>query len=202
MMATAACAPRLRPLTGATAPRRLPDGALARGHRRVVFTWTLEDRDFEGRGEGAARMAYPDSARVDFFLAGGIGSGAAVLLGSELRLPEDAGRFVQRLLPTAPLLWAALGRSAVPPATDTIARVDGDTVRADIGKPVAWRLTFARDTLRRVERIAGGRIVESVSRMADGRIQYRNTGGRRRLSLTVTRADDASTFDASIWNFP
>jgi hypothetical protein len=75
-------------------------------------------------------------------------------------------------------------------------------VRADIGKPVAWRLTFARDTLRRVERIAGGRIVESVSRMADGRIQYRNTGGRRRLSLTVTRADDASTFDASIWNFP
>jgi hypothetical protein len=167
-----------------------------------VFTWTLEDRDFEGRGEGAARMAYPDSARVDFFLAGGISSGAAVLLGSELRLAEDAGRLIRRLVPTAPLLWAALGRLAVPPALDTVARVDGDTLRADIGKPVAWRLTFARDTLRRVERIAGGRIVESVSRLADGRVQYQDARSRRRLSLTVTRAHDASTFDASIWNLP
>ena len=202
MMVTSACAPRLRPLTGNPAPNRFPDAALQRGHQRLVFTWTLEDRDFEGRGEGAARMAYPDSARVDFFLAGGIGSGAAVLVGSELRLPEDGGRLARQLVPPAPLMWAALGRSAVPPSVDTVARVDGDTLRADIGRPVAWRLTFARDTLRRVERVKDGRIVESVSRLADGRVQYRDAVSRRRLSLSVTRADSASTFDPSIWNLP
>jgi len=147
-------------------------------------------------------MAHPDSARVDFFLAGGLGSGTAVLIGAELRLAEGAGRLVRQLVPPAAMLWAALGRSAVPPAADTVARVDGDTLRADIGKPVVWRLTFARDTLRRVERVERGRIVESVSRLTDGRVQYRNAASRRRLSLTVTRSDYPGTFDASIWNLP
>ena len=159
----------------------------------------MEDRDFEGRGDGAARLASPDSARVDFFLAGGLGSGAAVLIGSELRLAEAAGRLARQIVPSAPLLWATLGLAAVPSARDTVARVDGDTLRADIGKPVAWRLTFVRDTLRRVERVDGGRVVESVSRLADGHVQYRNAVSRRRLDLFVTRSDNASTFDATIW---
>jgi len=200
LLSTAACAPRLRPLTGSPAPRRLPGSALPAGHRHVVFTWILEDRDFEGRGEGAARLASPDSARVDFFLAGGLGSGAAVLIGDELRLAESAGRLARQLVPPAPLLWAAFGKAAVPSAPNTVVHVDGDTLRADIGEPVAWRLTFARDTLRRVERVDGGRIVESVSRLTDGRVQYRNAVSRRRLDLFVTRSENASTFDATIWN--
>jgi hypothetical protein len=199
-LASVACAPRLQPLTGSPAPRRLPRTDLAPGHRRVVFTWTFVDRDLEGRGEGAARLAAPDSARVDFFLAGGLGSGAAVLIGDDLRLPQSTGRLERQLVPPAPLLWAALGRAAVPPAPDTVARVDGDTLRVDIGKPAAWRLVFARDTLRRVERVDDGRIVESVARLADGHVRYRNAVSRRRLDLFVTRSDNASTFDATIWN--
>jgi hypothetical protein len=179
--------------------RGVPRTELPRGHRLVVFTWTLEDRDLEGKGEGAARLASPDSARVDFFFGGGLGSGAAVLIGDQLRLPESAGRLERQLVPPAPLLWAALGRAAVPAAADTVARVDGDTLRVDIGKPVAWRLVFARDSLRRVERVDGGRIVESVVRLADGRVHYRNAVSRRRLDLFVTRSDNASKFDATIW---
>jgi len=202
LLASVACAPRLRPLTGSPAPARIPSTALPRGHRHQVFRWTLEDRDFTGRGEGAARMAYPDSVRVDFFLGGGMGSGLAILIHDSLGIPESAGRFARRMVPAAPLLWAAFGRARVPPARDTTVRVDGDTLRADIGNPVAWRLTFARDSLRRVERVSGGRIVEWVARFADGRIRYRDEKSRRQLDLTVTRSDNTASFDAAIWALP
>ena len=195
------CAPRVRPLTGVPAPRWLPAASLPPGYRVVVFRWVLTDQDLEARGEGAARLAAPDSARVDFFLAGGAGSGAAVLVGDQLRL-SHADRVTAALVPPAHLLWAALGRAVIPALPDTTVRVDGDTLRADIGYPVAWRLTFARDTLRRVERIENGRSVEFVVHLADGRVRYRDAVRRRQLELTITRSTAASRFDAAIWNFP
>lgn len=201
-VATIACAPRLKPLAGRIAPAWLPSSSLPRGHRILVFNWTLEDRDFTSRGDGAVRLAYPDSARLDFFLGGGAGSGSAILISDSLQIPESAGRLVRRVVPGAPLLWAALGRARVHPSPDTAVRVDGDTLRADIGIPVAWRLTYARDSLRRVERVSGGRIVEWVARFTDGRIRYRDVNSRRQLDLTVTRSDNAASFDAAIWVLP
>jgi len=168
----------------------------------VVFRWELDDADLSSRGEGAARIAPPDSARLDFFLGGGLGSGAAVLVGDELRLPSQSEDLARRLVPPPPLLWAALGRVALPALADTVASVDADTLRADIGKPVAWRLTFVRDTLRRVERVENGRVVEWVDRLADGRIRYRNQSSRRQLDLIITRSFDVSAFDATIWVLP
>jgi len=108
----------------------------------------------------------------------------------------------RRLVPPAPLLWGALGKVAVPPARDTVVRVDGDTLRADIAVPVAWRLTFVRDTLRRLERVDGGRILEWVERYPDARVRYRHETSRRQLDLTITRSDDASAFDPAIWDLP
>src|SRR5207247_7185711 len=110
MIATIACAPRLRPLHGTAVTTSLPSPRLPPRRQRVVFRWELDDQDFIGRGEGAARMAPPDSARLDFFLAGGVGSGAAVLIGNDLRLPSLADDLGRRLVPPAPLLWATLGR--------------------------------------------------------------------------------------------
>lgn len=199
LMAAAACAPRLRPLPGAPAPAAFPRAELPSGHRRAVFQWELEDPDITARGEGVARTASPDSVRLDFFLAGGLGSGAAVLIGSEVRLPPGAMDFVRRLIPTPPLLWAALGRLAVPALPDTSARVDGDTLRADIGVPVAWRVTFVRDSLRRLERVDNGRVIEWVER--GSRVRYRNELSRRRLDLTVSRIDITGAFDPIIWVF-
>lgn len=193
------CAPRLRPLPGAAAPSAFPRSELPRGHQRAVFQWTLEDPDISARGEGAARSAWPDSARLDFFISGGMGSGAAVLIGSELRLPPTAHELARRLIPPAPLLWATLGRLVVPSLPDTTARVDGDTLRADIGVPVAWRVTFVRDTLRRLERVDGGRVQEWVER--GNRVRYRNEVNRRQLDLTVTRVDPTGAFDPFIWVF-
>ncbi len=208
-LAAAACAPRLRPLVGAPAPATLPRADLPPGHHHVVFQWTLEDADLSARGEGAARIASPDSARLDFFLAGGAGSGAAVMIDDDLRLPSRGDDMARRLLPPAPLLWGALGRVALPALPDTVARVDSDTLRADIGSPVAWRVTFVRGTLRRIERVDGGRVVEWVERFAgDGevgaggagaRVRYRHEVARRRLDLTITRTAATTAFDAAIW---
>lgn len=197
----AACAPRLRPLEGAPAPElRLPDTGLPPTPTKVVFDWQLDDQDFTARGEGVARLQAPDSARLDFFLAGGMGSGAAVLIGTELRTPPGPD-FARRLVPPPPLLWAALGRLQLPPEADTVARVDGALLRADIGRPVRWRATFRGDSLQRLERVEGDRVVEWVERGADGRVRYRHESARRSLALTVVRRESSERFDASIWRF-
>jgi hypothetical protein len=201
-LAGTACAPRLTPLTGAPVPaEKLPRTVIPSGHRKIVFNWELDDREMSGRGQGAARIASPDSARLDFFL-GGVGSlgGAAVLVGDSLRTP-NGGDMIRRLVPPPTLLWAALGRVALPNLPDTAIRSDGATLRADIGRPVAWRLSFHGDTLVRAERVDGGRVVEWVERTDGSHIRYRDEGGRRSLQLTITKTDEVSEFDASIWRF-
>ena len=198
VLGVAGCAPpRLAPLTGVPAPAaRLPRTQLAPGHHRIVFTWQLDDRDMVGRGDGVARIATPDSARLDFFLAGGFGSGAAVLIGDSVRVPGPD--MIRRIVPPPTLLWASLGRVALPNLPDTVIKMDGATLRADIGNPVAWRLTFQGDTLVRAERVDGGRVVEWMER-AQSRVRYRDEGSRRSLQLEITRREGVSAFDASIW---
>ena len=196
LASVAACVPRLRPLTGSPAPAVLPAGTLPPGHRRVVFDWVLEDRELSARGEGVARVASPDSARLDLFVAGGFGSGGAVLLGDSLRLP--GGDLVRRFVPPPPLLWATMGRVAIPALTDTTARVDAGFLRVDIGSPVAWRLTFRSDSLVRLERVGGGRVVEWVER-SGSTVRYQNAAARRALLLTIKRVEEVPPFDASIW---
>ncbi|MFN2564706.1 MAG: hypothetical protein ABR499_06815 [Gemmatimonadaceae bacterium] len=197
-LAAAACAPKLRPLTGAPSPVRLPRAELPAGYRRVVFTWELRDPDFLVRGEGVARLAPPDSARLDFFVGGGLGGGRAVLIGQSVLVP--GGDFVRRLIPPAPLLWAALGRLALPAAADTTVRVDNGMLRADVGAPPAWRVTFRGDTLVRLDRVAGDRVTEWVERSTPTRVRYRHETARRDLTLVVDRiVEEASPFDATIW---
>lgn len=196
-LAASCAAPRLRPLVGAPTVARFPSTELPAVHRQIVFDWELVDRDVTGRGEGVARVAGPDSARLDLFLAGGFGSGAAILIGDSLHVPGTG--LPRRLVPPPPLLWAALGRVALPALSDTTARVDGELLRVDIGKPASWRLTFRRDSLVRLERIRDGRIVEWVER-GGNIVHYRSEEARRALSLTIKRAQEVPPFDASIWS--
>lgn len=192
----ASCAPRLRPLTGAPTLARFPSTELPLIHRQLLFDWELVDRDVNGRGEGVARVAGPDSARLDLFLAGGFGSGAAILIADSLYIPGSG--LARRFIPPPPLLWATLGRVALPALRDTTARVDGELLRVDIGAPVSWRLTFRRDSLVRLERVRDGRIIEWVERSGNI-VHYRSEEARRALSLTIKRAQEVPPFDASIW---
>jgi hypothetical protein len=196
-----ACAPpRVVALPGTVSPSlRLPSGALPAGHRKVVFQWELKDQDFSARGDGVARIAAPDSVRLDFFLGGSVGGGGAILIGDSLIVPgPDMAR---KLVPPRALLWAALGRLDLPVERDTVVRVDGDVVRAEIGAPVHWRVSFRGDTLTRVERVDGGRLQEWVERGAGRRVLYRNESTRRTLSLVIQRSDAVTAFDPSIWRF-
>ena len=191
-------APRARPLAGAVSPvRAVPSSALTGKPQRVVFRWRYDEAEgFSARGEGVARLVAPDSGRLDFFVDGGLGGGWAVLVGDRMTAP--GGDMMKRLIPPAPLLWAALGRLAIPAAPDTVIRASGDTLRADVGRDPTWRVTFVGPRLTRVERIAGGRIAEWVQRDSTT-VRYRHEGERRGLSLDVQRTEIVDGFPASIW---
>ena len=190
-------APHAPPLAGTPSPVRLPQTDLPPGHRSVTFRWTYSDPDVRMRGDGVARIAAPDSARIDFFLDGGLGSGRAILIGDRVRVPGMG--IMARFLPPPPLLWATLGRLSVPPSTDTLVRLDGETLRADIGRSPIWRSAFAQGELRRLERIDDDRLKEWVVRDSTGGARYQQPVARRTLGITVIRTDTTAAFDASIF---
>jgi hypothetical protein len=192
-----ACAPAAPPLSGSLAPdRAIPPIAMPTGHRHVVFKWDYQEGDIAARGDGSIRTAAPDSARLDFFLGGGLGAGAAILIGDSLRTPR--ADLARRYIPPTTLLWAALGRLAIPALPDTVVKIDGALTRADIGRPLEWRVALKGDTLVEVEHISDGRIVESLTRGDDGSLTFRAPGARRTLRLTILREEPGS-FDESIW---
>src|SRR6478672_9572715 len=103
------CAPRVVPLKGAPAPERsLPVLQIAPGHRKIVFHWDYQENSLMANGDGAIRVASPDSARVDLFLNGGVFLGNATLIGDELRATNQTQ--VAKVLPPSPMMWAVLGR--------------------------------------------------------------------------------------------
>ena len=199
LLAVVACAPKLKPLGGEVAPVSMPRTQMPLGYWQIVFDWEYSDQDMSGKGNGVARVASPDSARLDFFLAGGFAGGSAVLIGDSLQLPGID--MFRRLIPPPTLLWALLGRSAFPVTRDTAVRRDGALLRADLGNPVQWRATFRSDSLIRLERVDGDRIIEWIEHLADQRIEYRQETARRSLKLHITRVFPIrGGFDASIWS--
>lgn len=193
----AACAPRAVPLKGVPAPATaLPKIDLVPGHRRLVFRWDYEENSLIARGEGAIRVASPDSARVDLFLNGGIAVGYAILIGEKLRATNQSQ--VQKFLPPPPMMWAAIGRLAVPALPDTVVTTDGEMIYASIGRPAAWRVRIRGTRLMQLSRIDNGRIAESVTRDEGGRLLY-EVPGRRKLWLGITRDEEVPSFDAAIW---
>ena len=190
-----ACAPSVQPLKGTPAPAlSLPPLQLSATHKKIVFKWEYTDGESLTRGDGAVRLAAPDSARLDFFL-GGLG-GAAALVGDTLR--ANAGGMVKRLLPPVPLMWATFGRLAIPALPDTTVVTDGSLLRADIGRPVEWRVAARGDTLVSLAHIPGGKMAEQVTRSA-GEVVYEVPSARRKLRLIIVRTEEGGIFDASIW---
>ena len=198
LVVVGACAPpAAQPLAGAPAPvLALPTSELAPGYRQIVFNWEYEQGDARMRGEGVVRIAPPDSARLDLFLGGGFGSGAAILIGDELRAPLVPA--AERLIPPPPMMWAALGRLAIPAAADTTVRVDGSTVRADIGGAPVWRVEFHGNRLARLDRIDDGRVRDFVNRR-EREVIYESFSPRSKLILRITRDEPVMAFDAKIW---
>jgi hypothetical protein len=177
-------------------PASLPPLHLT-GHRHIVFRWEFTEDFIVARGDGVARLAAPDSARLDFFADGGFGSGYALVFDDRIVAP--GGNLAAGMLPSPPMLWAAVGRLAVPPSPDTVAAVDGSVLRADIGRDPRWRVTVSDGRFTVLEHIVGNTVVESVTRAPDGTVRYTNPKSRRTLRITITREKEVPGFDASIW---
>jgi hypothetical protein len=194
------CAPKLAPLVNATpVPKAepLPVIELPAGSRRIVFNWRLQESELEVRGEGAARITAPDSVRVDLFVAGGLGNGAAWVFGDQMRI--DAPEALRRVLPPPAFLWAALGRFSIPPGKDTVVARSDSTLTAEIGPLPRWRLTVRAGRITRLERAEGDKVIDRFERKDDGALVYYHAPTRRLLTLTTTRVDSVAPFDASIW---
>ena len=211
---TLACAPAVRPLRGEPTASALPPTALNAKPQQLRFTWSYKDETFEANGDGVVRAAAPDRARLDFFLRNGMTGGYAILVGDSLTVPGID--LVRRFLPPVPLLWATLGRLAVEATRDTVARVDGDTLRADLGTlrggdaskadGRAWRVTYAGVHVVRVDRIEGGKVVEWITRQRGStgqwQLRYVHLRAQRNLNITVTDTLVVEGFDDAIWRRP
>jgi len=208
------CAPAARPLVGTPTRKMLPPSEVPAKPQQLRFVWSYKDETFEANGEGVVRVVAPDHARLDFFLRNGMTGGYAILVGDSLSVPGID--LVRRFLPPIPLLWATLGRLAVPGTRDTIARADGDTLRADLGvlrggdasraDGRAWRVTYAGASMARVDRIEGGKVVEWVTRQrgATGHweLRYVHERANRSLRIAVNDTITVEGFDDAIWRRP
>lgn len=194
-LVAASCAslPRARSPWGAPTYRPLPETALPPGYQRIVFRWDYRERVFSARGEGVARIAPPDSMRLDFFLENGSAGGSAVVIGDSIFLPGGEAR---RYLPPAAMLWAALGVVSVT-AEDTFVYVRGDTLEAELGRPRLWQLVYGPSGLVAMRRVVKDRIVEELQRPDSQRVVYSQRG--RILRLEIVLRSRETYFDAAIW---
>jgi hypothetical protein len=182
--------------------------------QQLRFTWSYKDETFEANGDGVVRVLAPDRARLDFFLRNGMAGGYAILVGDSLIVPGID--LVRRFLPPVPLLWGTLGRLALPATADTVARMDHDTLRADLGAlrgadasradGRAWRVAFAGTALARIEHIENGKVVEWMSRQrgptGQWELRYTHERSKRGLRISVTDTLNVEGFDEAIWRRP
>jgi hypothetical protein len=192
----AACSPRAPLFSGAPVPAHLPAPSLAAGHLKTVFQFTYDDNDVTLQGEAVARTAAPDSIRLDFFIRNE-SVGEAVVIGDSLVAARPS--VTRRIIPAMPFVWAAMGVLRTPPAADTAARVDSDTLRIEIAGHDTWRAAFWGNELVRLDRIDDGRIPQSLARVPGATVRFHSVHPERSLELTVKQVDSLPPFDASIW---
>ncbi len=176
----------------------------------IRFRWKYRDERLSGGGRGTARIAPPDSLRLDYVAMLGLASGAGVVIGDSVVWADPSADF-RRMVPAVPMLWAALG-TVRPPAPDAAVagRRDGGGWR--------WRFTAGADTLEYVTRPgtgATGRALDAEWRRA-GRVVARSAAqldpgarpvsgridfpeGPARFEFTVTGIDTTAVVPPQLW---
>ncbi|PYO37131.1 MAG: hypothetical protein DMD74_01835, partial [Gemmatimonadetes bacterium] len=92
MVGAAACHPRPGPLVPAPLPALDRDTAVAwmratlpRHPAAIRFRWKYRDDRLSAAGRGQARIAPPDSLRLDYVATLGVKSGAGVVVGDSIQ---------------------------------------------------------------------------------------------------------------------
>lgn len=172
------------------------------------FRWRYRDDRRSGGGRGTARVAPPDSVRVDWATSLNIRTGAAVVLGDSLQWADPKEDFPSSVAPAVQLAWTALGVVRPPGAAATVFG-GRDSLRA------VWRYAQQHDTLDFRQGADVPRTLE-VEWRRDGRVMARGRTvlgpdglpqtvridvPRRsaRFELTFVAVDSAASFAPALW---
>lgn len=210
-----ACRGRLTPLVPRPLAPLPPESVAAWAgpsafHRPTAlrFHWHYRDNRRGGGGRGMARLAPPDTLRLDWAAVLGLSSGAAVVVGDSLRWADPADKFPASVPPAIQLAWTALGVVRPPRAASAVSG-GRDTAQA------VWRYADGRDTLDFRLRAAPPRTLEAEWRR-DGRILARSRTllgpdglpqsvridfpeRPARFELTIVGVDSSATFAPALW---
>lgn len=171
----------------------------------AAFDWSLRERDARFSGEGVARVAPPEHARLDLFGPRGEFFLAAALVGGELRLPpgvQDAP------LPPPALFWGVIGVLRPPADAELLATgADGAVVTLEYGRGAErWSYRVEGASVRAVEWTdgAGGRMTVEV-RSVDGEqrpasVRYRDWPAFVELVIDVKELEVVEGHSDDTWD--
>ncbi|MFL5519952.1 MAG: hypothetical protein ACJ8B6_03380 [Gemmatimonadales bacterium] len=220
-LTAAGCAPNYGPTLRTVLPAGLApaarDSVLAwvgrteptsnQGHR---FKWSFKSPDEGVGGGGNARIAPPDSLRLD--MAGPLGAKrtSAMVLG-DTALWVSRKDVIEKIIPSYPLLWAMLGVARRPPDAAELTGSVADSL-------TAWQYVFGADTVEYVRNTGttpgltalvrqAGQVVGRVETVfgPDGALVSSRLylpQGPSRLELTFTENTTPASFKPEIWNRP
>jgi hypothetical protein len=202
-----ACAARSQNASGTVDPAlatRAVQSTQLRSPLRLVFEWSLQDREARFSGEGVTRLEPPYRARLDLFGPRGEGYLSAALVDFDIRLPAGA---TNEVLPPPTLFWSVLGVFRAPESAQLVT-TRGDSAATELvyrAQDQTWTFSLANGRLQRAEWQGPdqGRqtveIKEYGARDLPARVVYRDWRAFRELSLTLTQVYDAQSFPPEIW---
>jgi hypothetical protein len=170
------------------------------------FRWRFEDTQLRVSGQGAVRVAPPDTLRADIGAAFGLARSTVVLAGDDVvARPADV---VERLLPDRFALWAALGTMRAPEGPLAVEKQEAD------GR-VRWRVTDAAgrvtlfevvdDRLVSVTREEAGRASTMLVLTREGtdgavrRARLTDYGRAARLDIEIMARETSEPFPPETW---
>jgi len=177
------------------------------GNRHLKFKFKFKDPKGKVGGRGAARIAAPDSLRLDMQGPFGLGRGAAMVNGDSTEWIKGPDA-IKRIVPDFRLMWSMLGFTR-PPSEGAI------LVGYESGDVTAWSYGTEADTVEYV-RTAGATPSLVALVRKDGSVLGRSEtsfgpdgaplkatlivpGTRARLDLTFTESTAPATFKPDTW---
>ncbi len=177
------------------------------GNRHLKFKFKFRDPKGKVGGRGAARIAAPDSLRLDMQGPFGLGKGATMVNGDStvwIKGPEA----IKRIVPDFRLMWSMLGYTRPPPAGATLSARQSPGV-------TAWSYATEADTVEylRTEGLSPSLVAlvrkdgavlgrSEVTFGPDGaplKAQLIVPGTSARLDLTFTESTTPASFKPDMW---
>ncbi len=182
-------------------------GTLPARPTAIRFRWKYRDERLRAGGRGMARIAPPDSLRLDYATALNLATGAGVVVGDSV-LWADPSKDFHSLVRAVPMLWAAFGMVRPPAdgaATFGLARTDGAVFRFVTGGDTLEYVASAGGprTLQAEWRRHGAVVARSRTQLdghampASARIDFPEAPAR--FEVTVVAVDTAAVIPPVLW---